>query len=76
MESWPISTTEAAKRLGLPLPTTSVLVIGCRIPTIRISNANCLDEAAFGQLREAARPFLESPRRRKKGRRKKAAVAS
>jgi hypothetical protein len=66
MVVWPITTTEAAKRIGVSVPTISILVTGCRIPTRRIGNANCLDEAGYIQLLEAAQPFLDKPRHRKR----------
>jgi hypothetical protein len=68
MAEWPITTSEAARRLGIPVSTGHTIVIACEIPTQRIGQALCLDEDGFKQLQDKAIPFLarRKPRRKKK----------
>jgi hypothetical protein len=66
MAEWPISISEAARRLDIPFITASILVTTHEIPTIEYPyqpNFKGLDEAAFERLRVYAAKF---PRRRRR----------
>jgi hypothetical protein len=64
VEDWPISISEAARRLEIPFNTASVLVRAFDIPTVTMVNyqAKGIDRAGFGRLKEASVRFRRPSR--------------
>ena len=78
MASWPISISEAARRLRIPINAAGVMVRSHNIPTVKTENNNGkgLTPEGFARLEEAARAFVSNTDRIARVYRKPATVAN
>lgn len=65
MDQWPITITEAARRLDIEISTASTIVRACEIPHQVVGRTRCISESSFEQLRRRAAPFMNRDNRRK-----------